>query len=137
MRLFGRGRRLPQWPRIDLYTTGSPGDIKHLASDELDRLMAEAVSAKFSAVGRPAWLEHHRARIRQQFLIVFGPEGVNAYRCIVAAVLDDDSGHLYTLDVATQDFDQLPGVTHQELVTLAHRFLMTFSIVPLDAEQQG
>ncbi|ONI74001.1 hypothetical protein BWI15_11490 [Kribbella sp. ALI-6-A] len=136
MGLFGR-RRHPQWPRIDMYTPGSPSDIKRLTLDDLDRLMTKAESAEFSAVGRPAWLEQHRSRIRQQYLIVFGPEGDGAYRCYAAALLDDDSGHLYTLDVATQDFDELPGVTQQELVALAHRFLMTFSPVPLDPEQQA
>jgi hypothetical protein len=135
MRFFERGRSR-NWPTVDLYATAGRGDIKAPSLPDVERLMAVAGEQAWHAVGRPAWWDTHRDRIRSAWMVVFGPEASALLRCLVIAVLDDRSGGSFTLDVRPADFDRLPDATPAEQTTLAHLYLAGFPPLHLDPDQR-
>jgi hypothetical protein len=91
----------------------------------LERLtVAASANPKWSANGRPEWLQKQRTHIKTLMLTVIGTEGRSAYRCLVMAILDDKSKCSFTLDVSVDDFDRLPDVPPEDVVSLAHRYLL-------------
>jgi hypothetical protein len=128
-------RRKRKWPPIDLYEKGGPGTIKLVSEAELDRLMRKAAANDRSAEGRPKWFDEHRGQFKAAALIVFGPEGSSAYRCIATVMLRDGSGGRFTLDVELRDYDALKDLDDQGMVIMAHRYLATFPAVGLDDAQ--
>ncbi|GAA3649344.1 hypothetical protein GCM10022224_010090 [Nonomuraea antimicrobica] len=133
MRIF----RARKWPSLDLYSPGGRGDIKRPSPADYERLARTARDQGRSAVGRPGWMAAHASRIRSLFAVVFGTEGPGVYRCLVTAVLDDGSGGSFTLDVSHADFDALPDVTADELVEMAHLYLLDMPPIDLDPDQQA
>ncbi|WP_157746601.1 hypothetical protein [Micromonospora inositola] len=104
---------------------------------ELERLTALATAnPKWSANGRPEWLQKQRNQIKTLVLTVFGSEGRSVYRCLVMAILDDKSKCNFTLDVSVDDFDRLPDAPLEEVVALAHRYLAGFPPLELDPAQK-
>lgn len=97
--------------------------------------MRKAAVNKWSAEGRPDWFRQHRSQFKAATLIVFGPEGSSAYRCIATVMLRDGSGGRFTLDVAVRDYDALKDLDDQGTVVMAHRYLATFPAVDLDDAQ--
>jgi len=103
---------------------------------DLERLQATAAANPWSAVGRPTWVRERKDRIRQVMLRVFVVEHPSVYRCLVTAILDDESGGEFTLEVAFEDFNQLPDITGKMLVELAHRRLLSYPDIKLDPDQE-
>ncbi|WP_327580898.1 hypothetical protein OHA25_33430 [Nonomuraea sp. NBC_00507] len=136
MRPFN-SRNRKKWPTIDIWQPAGRGDIKTLTVESLGALVATAQRHQWSAEGRPEWLRAHRDRLRQLFLVIFGKEDASVYRCIVAVILNDDSEHSFTLDVAADDFDALPDLGYDALVTLGHSYIARFEHVPLDPSQEA
>jgi hypothetical protein len=134
MAIFGRRSHM-KWPTAEIHGTAGRSDIKVVTAKQLDHLMAKAADTPWSAVGRPHWVRSHRDRLDLALLTIFGTEQPSAYRCLVTAILDDGTGGSFTLDVATGDFNNLPDVTPKTLVTLAHRYLLTFPPIDLDPDQ--
>ena len=128
MRIFRRN-----WPTLALYGNRARSEIKELTTSQLDHLMAMAASGPWSATGRPAWFEANREQVRRILLVSIGTEEPDGYRGLVTVILTDGTGGSFTLDLAVREFEQLPDVSHEELVTLAHLYLMTFP--PLDPEE--
>ena len=134
--MFMRNRRL-RWPRIDVHGSRSRGDIKVISVPELERLTQVATeNPRFSANGRPQWLKEQGANIRSAMLTVAGSEGRSTFRCLVMAVLADKSKCSFTLDVSVEDFDRLPDLPLEDVVVLAHRYLVGFPPLELDPEQK-
>lgn len=52
------------------------------------------------------------------------------------AVLDDKTKCNFTLDVAVDDFDRLRDLPLEEVVSLAHRYLVSFPPLELDPAQK-
>jgi hypothetical protein len=137
MRVARALRRSFKWPRIDVYGSGSRGDIKLLSVHDLDRLTVSATTnPTWSANGRPEWLEEQENRIRTLMLAVVGTEGRGVYRCLVTAVLDDESKCKFTLDVSVDDFDGLPDLSLDAVLSLAHKYLLGFPSLELDPAQK-
>lgn len=134
MGIFGK-RAGRKWPTLDIYGNAARGDIKTATVDKLAGLMAKAAAGPWSAVGRPEWFGQHRDGVSRILLVVFGTEEPSAYRALVTVILEDSSGGSFTLDLAVDDFDDLPDVGTEALVTLAHRYLLTFPPIDLDPEQ--
>ncbi|GAA0936436.1 hypothetical protein [Actinocorallia libanotica] len=136
MEIARRYRRF-KWPKIKVYGPRSRSDIKLLSVQELERLtVAASANPKWSAEGRPEWLQKHRTSIKSLMMTVFGTEGETAYRCMVMAVMDDRSKCNFTLDVSVGDFDRLPDVPLEEVISLAHRYLLGFPPLELDPAQK-
>jgi len=132
--------RFGRWPTVDIYTLrgGGRGNIKTASVEDLERLQAiAAANPEWSATGRPAWVRDHREQIERVMLVVFVVEHEFVYRCLVTVVLKDGSGGQFTLEVSFADFNRLPDVDASTLVTLAHRYLLTFPQVDLDPEQEA
>lgn len=127
-------RRRRTWPRVDLYQKHGPGDMKVASADVLESLMSEAAMRQWSAEGRPSWFRERRDQFASAVLVVFGEEGVGAYRCIATVILGDGSGGRFTLDVAKNRFDKLDDLDDRILVTMAHRYLAEFQPVELNPE---
>ena len=134
---FARRFHRFSWPKIEIYGPRSRGDIKLLSVHELERLtVAATANPKWSANGRPEWLNGQRDHITTLILTVFGVEGRAVYRCLVMAILDDKSKCNFTLDVSVDDFDRLPDARLEDVVSLAHRYLVSFPPLELDPAQQ-
>ena len=69
-------------------------------------------------------------------LVVLNVEHPAVYRCMVTAILKDNSGCRFTLDVGFSEFNELPDITAEVLVTLAHRYLAGFPLLKLDPDQE-
>ncbi|GAA2081710.1 hypothetical protein GCM10009780_19320 [Actinomadura alba] len=52
------------------------------------------------------------------------------------AVLDDKSKCSFTLDVSVDDFDRLPDVPLEDILSLAHKYLIGFPPLELDPAQK-
>jgi hypothetical protein len=136
IKIIRRSRRF-RWPKIEVYGSRSRGDIKLISVRELERLtVAASVNPKWSAEGRPEWLQKQRSHINTLMLTVFGMEGKSVYRCLVMAILDDKSKCSFTLDVSADEFDRLPDVSLEDAVSLAHRYLVGFPPLELDPAQK-
>jgi hypothetical protein len=135
MRFLDRRRRI-KWPPVDYYKTDGPGNIKALSVQDLDRLMGLAAEQPWSAVGRPSWFRRERNNIQELMLVVLNVEDPSVYRCMVTAILKDRSGCRFTLDVGFSEFNRLPDITFEILVTLAHRYLAGFPLLKLDPDQE-
>lgn len=125
------GSRASRWPTIDYYQPGGPSQIKVLSVGELQTLIGIARSNGWSAIGRPGWIEQHIGSIASVRLVIFGPEGDAAYRCIALVVLGDNTGYRFTIDVQRVSFDKFRDITQEELVLLAHRQLSSYPFLPL------
>jgi hypothetical protein len=135
--IIRRFRRRFKWPKIEVYGFRSQGDIKLLSVQELERLtVAASANPKWSASGRPEWLQEQRTHIKTLLLTVFGTEGRGVYRCLVMATLDDKSKCSFTLDVSVDDFNRLPDMPLEDVVSLAHRYLVSFPPLELDPAQK-
>jgi hypothetical protein len=97
--------------------------------------MAVATDRGWSANGRPAWFREHDHQFGTAYLVVFGPEGLALWRCIVTVILADGTGGRFTLDVSASGLSALPDMDSRAVVILAHKYLATFPPVDLDADQ--
>ncbi|TDW75153.1 hypothetical protein [Kribbella pratensis] len=140
--LFGWRGRVRRWPRIDgrrlpWGELDDVGDIKVISTEVLKGLMEKAARTPgVSATGRPEWLEEHRDALGDHYVVVFGPDSHDFYRCIVFSVLEDRPAGAYTLDMSRADFHALPDISPAELVEFAHRHLSAVPMVPLDPSQE-
>lgn len=127
MRIFRRS-----WPTLAIYGNRARSDIKVVTAERLERLMALAADGPWSATGRPAWFAENRDEVRRILLVSIGTEEPDGCRGLVTVVRNDGTGGSFTLDLSTAEFERLPDVSREELITLAHRFLLTFP--PIDPE---
>lgn len=127
--------RRQAWPHLGLYPSGL-SDIKEMSPEDVERLMNRAEERGWSAVGVPDWFRRGKDNIHHVMLVVFGVEERSVYRCVATAILNDRSGHSFTLDVAIGDFNGFPNITTERLVELAHLYLAGFPMLPLDPDQE-
>ena len=141
--LFGWRGRIGRWPTLarDRSPWGvrqaAPGEVKVVSTQVLERLMVTARRTPgVSATGRPEWIALHRAQFQEHYLVAGWFEGHGFYRCIVLSGLGDDDAGTYTLDVHERDFHRLRDVSASRLVELAHRYVGSVRMLPLDPSQQ-
>jgi hypothetical protein len=132
-----RIRRPYSWPKVEVYGSRSRSDIKLLSVSDLERLTALAsANPRWSAEGRPEWLREQRDNIATLMATVYGTEGRSVYRCLIMAVLKDKSKCNFTLDVSVEDFNHLPDVPLKEVISLAHKYLLSVPPLDLDSTQK-
>lgn len=127
------GRRRRPWPRISHNGPQVPGEVKKISESDLSRLTLAAVTAGWSARGRPSWLEVHIGGIESIYLTARVVESPEALRCLVTASLRDGAMLAFTLDVSRKTFDRLPTITPGETVELLHSLLATPPFLPVDS----
>lgn len=131
-------RRKRVWPQIENRAgVLGRGDIKGVTLDEVERMARQAKAHHWSAQGRPAWLDEHRASISDLYLTFLHEESEGCFRCSVTALFREGGGGHFGLDVARDEFDSLPDLQEFAVIELAHRFLESFPTIRLDAEQQA
>ncbi|WP_222871206.1 hypothetical protein, partial [Nonomuraea sp. PA05] len=113
------------------------GEIKSITVDEVKRMARQAKGRHWSGQGRPAWLNEHHASISGLCLTFLYEESAGCFRCSVTVLLEGGGGGSFALDVAQDEFDSLPDLPEPAVIELAHRFLESFPVIPLDAEQRA
>lgn len=136
---FGWGKRRKRaWPQIE--NRGGflgRGDIKKVSLDEIKRMVQYAKASHWSAQARPVWLDDHRASISGLYLTFLYEESEGCFRCLVTALFSEGGGGHFSLDIAGDQFDNLPDLEGFAVIELAHRFLQSFPTIPLDDEQRA
>jgi hypothetical protein len=139
--LLGWRGRVRRWPKLDAdrlpWTTGDTPQIKVISTEVLTGLVQNAVrTPSVSATGRPQWLEEHHSELSDHYVVVLGPKGSHHYRCVVFSILGDRPAGAYTLDITRSDFRGLPDITPARLIELAHHYLSSVPMLPLDPKQE-
>lgn len=126
-----------KWPIIK-NRIGTPvrGVIKEASVRDILRLSAEAKARHWSATARPSWLAENSGQIESVFVTLL-VEDRDYLRCSVVAVLMDGSGGHFSLDMSQHSFDKLRDLNMERLATLAHRYINSFTSIPLDPGQQA
>lgn len=130
-----RRRDAGDWPRIESPGTGLdvPSEIKILTLQQLEELQRRSTGAN----GRPAWLAERRDSVQWIRMVVQSNEGVDQYRCIVIVATSSEHAVWFSIDLGRETFHALPNVPRPEVVRLAHQFLWSFPMLPLDSDQQA
>lgn len=126
-----------KWPVIN-NKVGIParGVIKRASVREVLELAGEAAATPgFSAQARPEWIRENSKQIKDLLMVIL-TVNQGYVRCSVTAILADGTGGHFALDVKNSKFDDLRDLTWNETVDLAHRYLNSFSSVPLDLRQE-
>jgi hypothetical protein len=125
-----------KWPVVK-NRIGVPvrGTIKEASVQDILRLSAEAKDRHWSATARPSWLTEHSGQIESIFVTLL-VEDRNYLRCSVVAILLDGSGGHFSLDMSPLSFDKLRDLGKERLVSLVHRYINSFTSIPLDSDQQ-
>lgn len=92
-----------------------------------------AITAGWSAAGRPIWLEASVRDIECAYLTAQVVEGPGVLRCLVTVCRRDGDMVAFTLDVSGKTFDGLPTITATETVALLHRFMATAPFLPVES----
>ena len=136
--LFRRKNLRPKkWP-IVINRIGVPmqGVIKSVSVQDVLRLIAEAKRHHWTAAGRPEWLREHSNDLQDLLVTILSKER-DYIRCSVVAILQDGSGGHFSLDISSTEFDTLPDLDQETLVSFAHNYFHSFSSIPLDPGQQA
>jgi hypothetical protein len=111
-----------------MYAGPVRGDIKTGTVDDLDRLQRASVGAS----GRPQWIVERRGEIQKIRFAVLAIEQPGIYRCVAIAFTSGETAWAFTVDITFSDFDALPDVSKAEVVEMAHSYLASFPMLPLD-----